>query len=143
MRLVERPAQQNNVGVLDAGVVLARLDPERRGHQTIVELFQRSARREILLYLSIVNLAEVLHHGRDYSKAVGLDLVTFVTAFGIELHRPDAEVARKAADFALVGDLSLADRFAAATAERLRARLYTTDGTLAAQVKRRLPVTRF
>jgi len=132
------------VGVVDAGVVLARLDRRRRSHGRIAELFQRSALGRIALYLSVVNLAEVLQHGRRYSEATGVDLVAFVAAFRVNLHRPDVDVVRRVARLAEIEDTSLADRFAAATAEALDARLYTTASTLATALRRRkVPVTRF
>lgn len=145
MRAAESRASRNPaVGVVDAGVVLARLDRRRRSHGRIAELFQRSAHGQIALYLSVVNLAEVLQHGRRYSDATGVDLVAFVTVFRVNLHRPDVDVARRVAGLAALEDMSLADRFAAATAEALDARLYTTDGTLATALERRkVPVTRF
>jgi predicted nucleic acid-binding protein len=131
-------------GVVDAGVVLARLDRRRRSYARVTELFNRSARRDTTLYLSIVNLAEVLQHGRRYSEATGLDLVALLAAFRVELHRPDVGVARRVAELATLEDTSLADRFAAATAEALDARLYTTDSTLVTALRRRkVPVTRF
>lgn len=132
------------VGVLDAGVVLTWLDRRRRAHPKVVELFDRCKRAEATLYLSVVNLAEVLQHGRHYSEAVGLDLVTLISAFGIQLHGPDATVARRVAALATLDDTSLADRFALATAETLGARLYTTEGTLAKyRARLKVPFTRF
>jgi predicted nucleic acid-binding protein len=128
--------------VVDAGVVLTRLDRRRRSHRRVVSLFDQCARGDVALYLSTVNLAEVLQHGRPYSEATGLDLVAMVTGFGIALHSPDAEVARVAAELATVPDLSLADRFAAATARLLRARLHTTDPVLVRALRRGpVPVT--
>jgi predicted nucleic acid-binding protein len=84
----------SNAGVLDAGVVLTRLDRRRRSHPRVVALFDRCSRGDVLLYLSTVNLAEVLRHTRAYSDATGLDLVAMVTGFRIQLHLPDAEIAR-------------------------------------------------
>jgi predicted nucleic acid-binding protein len=124
-------------GVLDAGVVLARLDRRRRSHAQVVDLFRRSSSNQIALHLSVVNLAEVLEHARPYSEGTGVDLVALVGAYRIELHRPDAEVARVVARLASHPNLSLADRFAAATAEVLAARLYTTDTVLAGAIDRR------
>lgn len=125
------------VGVVDAGVVLVRLDRRRRAHQRVVQLFDRCARKRTALSLSVVNLAEVLHHGQRYSRATGIDLVALVTGFRIDLQAPDADVARKAAALAWVPDLSLADRFAVATAQALGARLHTTDAALARLLERR------
>jgi predicted nucleic acid-binding protein len=117
-------------GVVDAGVILTRLDRRRRSHRRVVDLLDRCARGDVVLFLSTVNLAEVLQHGRQYSQATGVDLVALISGFGVEIHRPDAEVARVAAEMSATHDLSLADRFAAATARVLKARLHSTDPVL-------------
>jgi len=137
------PGRANDrVGVLDAGVVLARLDRKRRGHATIVDLLDRCRRDRIALHLSTVNLAEVLQHAAEYAAATGMDLVALLAAFHVQLHRPDVDVARRAARLAALEDTSLADRFALATAEALAARLFTTDASLAAHRRRlKVPVT--
>jgi predicted nucleic acid-binding protein len=122
--------------------VLTRLDRRRRSHPRVVALFDRCSRGELALSLSTVNLAEVLEHGRSYSDATGLDLVAMVTGYRIELVAPDAETARVAARFAGLPDLSLGDRFAAATARVLGARLHTTDPALLHAFRRGpVPVT--
>lgn len=124
--------------------MLARLDRRRRAHARIAELFDRCRQGDLMLHLSVVNLAEVLQHGRPYADATGLDLITLLSAFRVQLHRPDATVARRAAELASLEDASLGDRFAIATAEVLGARLYTTDTTLAAMRSRlRVSLTRF
>ena len=131
-------------GVLDAGVVLVRIDSRRRSHAEVVRLFRRSESGAVRLSVSAVNLAEAFQHSREYAAATGLDLVSLLTAFRVAVHAPDAEVARRVAALAALPDSSLADRFAAATAEALGARLYTTDVALARALrKRRLPVTLF
>jgi predicted nucleic acid-binding protein len=91
-----------------------------------------------------VNLAEILHHGSNYAEATGIDLVSFISAAGIRFHSPDAAIARRVADLAVLNDISLADRFAAATAQELGARLYTTESVLAGyRARLNVPVTRF
>lgn len=126
-----RGGARGAAGVLDAGVVLARLDPSRRGHRRAAALLDEGASRRGALHLSAVNLAEVLHHARAYSRDTGVDLVALVESFAVQVHSPDAAVARGVAALAAWSGTSLADRFAAATAEHLRARLYTTDAILA------------
>jgi predicted nucleic acid-binding protein len=86
--------------------------------------------------MSTVNLAEVLQHGRAYSRDTGVDLVALLESFAVSAHAPDVEVARRVAALAAWPEVSLADRFAAATAEHLRARLYTTDSVLATGARR-------
>jgi len=143
-RVGRRGFASTNVGVLDAGVVLVRLDRRHRSHAVVSELFARAADSRLVLHLSVVNLAEVLQHSLRHARATGLDVVAMLCAFSVSLHRPDTEVARRAAALASWPHTSLADRFAAATAAALAARLYTTDGALADSLEReRLPVTRF
>lgn len=131
-------------GVLDAGVVLTRLDRRRRGHDAACALFDRSAANQIRLHISVVNLAEVLEHASGYSNATGLDPASLLSSYRIALHGPDLAVARMAARFAGSRDLSLADRFALATAHALSGRLHTTDPDVVAAARRlRIPVTRY
>lgn len=144
MRRGAANAPASGVGVLDAGVVLTRLDHRRPRHADVCALFDRAGRRLITLWISVVNLAEVLEHSAAYTRATGLDPVALLDSFQIEIHCPDAQVARAVARLAEVADLSLADRFAAATSQALGARLHTTDPVLAdAARRRRMPVTRY
>lgn len=118
------------VGILDAGVVLTRLSPRRKGHAHVVKLMG-GAGRTTRLILSTVNLAEVLEHVRGLAEAAGFDAVGTLRHLGVEIEAPDVDVARGAAQLAGIDDLSLADRFALATARVRGGRLYTTDGVLA------------
>jgi predicted nucleic acid-binding protein len=122
---------KRTAGVLDAGVVLARLDRRRQGHDQVVRLFASAARQRLDLHLSIVTLAELMCHAAPYMTAVGLDPLLLLRSFNIALHSPDHETARQAATCVAAGDLSLAESFAAATAAQMGARLYTTDADLA------------
>jgi PIN domain nuclease of toxin-antitoxin system len=134
----------SNVGVLDAGVVLTRLDPARRGAREVDRLFRLPERAPGSLLLSTVNLAEVLEHTADYTKSTGIDLPALLEAMGVRFHSPDAAAARAVARLSRLRGLSLADRFAVATAELHSARLHTSDRELAAAVRRaslRVPVT--
>lgn len=131
-----------SVGVVDAGVILARLDRRRRSHARTVALFGSSGRGALRLHVSAVNLAEALEHGQPYIEATGVDLVAVLTAFEVTIVSPDVDVARRVARLSHLRDASLADRFALATAEALGARLHTTDRVLAGLARRsRLPVT--
>jgi predicted nucleic acid-binding protein len=56
--------------------------------------------------------------------------VTFLTASGLRIHPPDEAIARRGAKL----ETSLADAFAAATAQELGARFHTTDGELVRQL---------
>ena len=131
-----------NVGVVDAGVILSRLDRRRRSHAKAVALFERGGRRTTRLHMSIVNLAEALQHSRSYREATGVDLVAVLGGFDVTIALPDVDMARRVADLSVLGDASLADRFALATAQALGARLHTTDRVLAGLARRcRLPTT--
>ncbi len=135
---------RRSIGVLDAGVVLVRLDRRHPAHGDVCELLDGAADNGRTLQMSVVNLAEVLQHAHRYRQATGVDPVALLHAFSVAIHRPDTEVARRAADLASWPDVSIADRFAAATAQTLGARLYTTDGVLSASLEReRLSVTLF
>lgn len=128
-------------GVLDAGVVLARLDPRRRGHAQAARLLTPGASSRDL-FISAVNLAEALQHAREWQRATGADLVAVLATLGVDVHAPDASTARRAADLADLADLSLADRFVLATAQSLAARLWTTDDVVAGAARRlRVAVT--
>lgn len=131
-----------SVGVVDAGVILARLDRRRRSHAATVRLFASGARGTARLHVSVVNLAEALQHARTYTEATGVDLVAVLAGFDVKIVAPDVDVARRVARLGTLRDASLADRFALATAEALDARLHTTDRVLAGLARRcRLPTT--
>jgi predicted nucleic acid-binding protein len=134
----------SKVAVLDAGVVLTRLDATRRGAREVDRLFRIAERVPGSLLLSTVNLAEVLEHSADYMKDTGIDIAALLESMGVRFLSPDASVARRAARLSRLRGLSLADRFAVATAELLRARLHTSDRELAAAVRQarlHVPVT--
>jgi predicted nucleic acid-binding protein len=88
--------------------------------------------------ISVVNLAEVLIHTADLSREAGVDVVALLTASRVHLHPQDEAIARRVAKLRT----SLADGFAAATAQALGARLHTTDAELVRQLRgTRLPIT--
>jgi predicted nucleic acid-binding protein len=127
-------------GVLDAGVAIGWI---RRGHPAqhrIDALFGVCRQGDLSLYISAVNLAEVLIHTKEWSRSTGTDPVALLRASGVRIHHPDDAVARKVARL----PCSLADGFAAATAQELGARLHTTDGVLVRQIKKkRISVTEY
>lgn len=138
---VSEPVPES-VGVVDAGVVLTRLDRRRRSHAAAVALFASGARGATRLYVSTVNLAEAFQHARAYLEATGVDLLAVLGGFGVIVTAPDADIARRAADLSALGDASLADRFALATTQALSARLHTTDRVLAGLARQcRVPTT--
>ena len=144
MKLAGKPGYgRERVGVLDAGVVVTRLDPTRRGHADAIRLFEVARTATLQLVISTVNLAEALEHSRKYTLASGVDLVVALQAFRVDFELPDVGIARRVAALAAIEDVSLADRFALAAAQERRARLFTTDAVLArAALRLKLPTTR-
>ena len=79
-------------------------------------------------------------HTAELSRATGIDSVALLTANRVGVHRPDEAVARRVAKLRT----SLADGFAAATAQELGARLHTTDRELIRQLRgTRLALTQY
>ncbi len=131
-----------SAGVVDAGVILTRLDRRRRSHPEALALFERSSRGTLELHISVVNLAEALQHTAAYTHATGVDVIAVLNGFRVAIHRPDVELAQAVATLSTLEDASLADRFALGTAKLLGARLHTTDRVLAAMARRcRIPST--
>ena len=129
-----------SVGVIDAGVAIAWIRGTTRSRQALDRLYTACRNGRVSLVMSTVNLAEVLIHTAKYAHASGVDPVTFLTASGLRIHPPDEAIARRVARL----ETSLADGFAAATAQELGARLHTTDGELVRQLRRaRLAITHY
>jgi len=129
-----------SVGVIDAGVAIAWIRGTTRSRQALDRLYTACRNGRVSLVMSTVNLAEVLIHTAKYARASGVDPVTFLTASGLRIHPPDEAIARRVARL----ETSLADGFAAATAQELGARLHTTDGELVRQLRRvRLAITHY
>ena len=128
------------VAVLDAGVVIGWVVGRARSLPRIQRLMEAGRAGSATLVLSVVNLAEVLRHTEEEARVTGTDMVQLIQTRGVRLHQPDDAIARAVA----LLPCSLADGFAAATAQVLRGRLHTTDAELAAQlVGRRIPVTHY
>jgi predicted nucleic acid-binding protein len=128
------------VGVIDAGVAIAWIRGAARSRKALDELYRACRDGRVSLVMSTVNLAEVLIHTAKYAHASGVDPVAFLTASGLRIHPPDEAIARRVAKL----ETSLADGFAAATAQELGARFYTTDGELVHQLRRvRLAITHY
>ena len=127
-----------SVGVIDAGIAIAWIRGALRDRKALDRLYTACRDGRVSLVMSTVNLAEVLIHTAKYARASGVDPVAFLTASGLRIHPPDEAIARRVAKL----ETSLADGFAAATAQELGARLHTTDGELVRQLRRvRLAVT--
>ncbi len=133
-----------SVGVIDAGIAIGWI---RRGHRSQSELdglYGACRSGTFTLWISSVNLAEVLFHTEEVSRKAGTDTVAFLKAVGVRVHEPDEAVARRVARLRRSCDTSLADGFAAATAQELGARLHTTDAELVRRLRTsRVPVTHY
>jgi predicted nucleic acid-binding protein len=129
-----------SVGVIDAGIAIAWIRGALRDRKALDRLYTACRDGSVSLVMSTVNLAEVLIHTAKYARASGVDPVAFLTASGLRIHAPDEAIARRVAKL----ETSLADGFAAATAQELGARLHTTDGELVRQLRRvRLAITHY
>jgi predicted nucleic acid-binding protein len=107
----------------------------------IVRLFASCRAGETTLFLSVVNLAELLKVTAARVHATGTNPLVTLRAAGVQLHTPDEAVASRVAKLV---QCSLADAFAAATALELGARLHTTDRELVRQLERtRVQVTHY
>ena len=129
-----------SVAVIDAGVAIGWMQGRHRSLARIDRLLRAGRTGQTELVISVVNLAEVLLHTGELSRATGVDAVALLTASRVRMHQPDEAVARRVARLRT----SLADGFAAATAQELGARLHTTDSNLVDQLRgTRLSITHY
>jgi predicted nucleic acid-binding protein len=129
-----------SVAVIDAGVAIGWMQGRHRSLARIDRLLRAGRTGQTELVISVVNLAEVLLHTGELSRATGVDAVALLTANRVRMHRPDEAVARRVARLRT----SLADGFAAATAQELGACLHTTDSDLVDQLRgTRLSITHY
>lgn len=129
-----------NTGIIDAGIAIGWMQGRHRAAKRLDRLFASCRDGRVTLVVSVVNLAEVLLHTADLSRATGVDAVVLLRASGVRVHSPDEATARRVARLRS----SLADAFAAATAQELGARLHTTDRDLVRQLRgARLAITRY
>jgi len=119
------------LGVIDAGIAIGWLDRGHRSFARLDRLLRACRDGKIELAVSIVNVAEILIHTTDVVRATGVDALSLLKAYNVRIHQPDEVVARRVAKL----KTSIADGFAAATAQELRARLHTTDHELARQLR--------
>ncbi len=118
--------------MIDAGIAIGWMHGGHRAFPKLDQLFAASRGGKVALVISVVNLAEVLAHTAEFSRKSGVDPISLLKANGVRVHSPDEAVARRVARLRT----SLADGFAAATAQELGARLHTTDLDLVRQVRR-------
>jgi len=128
----------SRAAVIDAGIAIGWIQGRHRSGAKLDRLFRACRTGRIELVISVVNLAEVLMHTADLSRETGVDVIALLTASRVHIHQPDEAIARRVARLGT----SLADGFAAATAQELGARLHTTDAELVRQLRgTRLPLT--
>ena len=129
-----------SVAVIDAGIAIGWMQGRHRSQAKLDRLLRSGREGQTELVISVVNLAEVLIHTAELSRATGVDAIALLTASRVRVHHPDEAIARRVAKL----QTSLADGFAAATAQELGARLHTTDTELVRQLRgTRLAVTRY
>ena len=129
-----------SVAVIDAGIAIGWIQGRHRSGPKLDRLFRTCRDGQSDLVISVVNLAEVLIHTADLSRATGVDAIALLIANRVRIHQPDEAIARRVAKLRT----SLADGFAAATAQELRARLHTTDSELVRQLRgARLPISHY
>jgi predicted nucleic acid-binding protein len=129
-----------SVAVIDAGIAIGWMQGRHRSQTKLDRLLRSGRDGQTELVISVVNLAEVLIHTAELSRATGVDAIALLTASRVRVHHPDEAIARRVARL----HTSLADGFAAATAQELGARLHTTDTELIRQLRgTRLAVTRY
>ena len=113
--------------VLDSFALLAFLRGEA-GDDKVATLLEKAGARDVPLHMTEVNYAEVKYivirkDGPERWAEVARDLPTLP----IEFHPADRELTDVAADLKSRFSLSLADSFAAALAQKLKAELATGD----------------
>jgi len=127
-----------SVAIIDAGIAIGWMKGRHRSRAKFDRLLRACRNGQTELVISVVNLAEVLMHTAELSRATGVDAVLLLTASRVRVHHPDEAIARRVAKLRT----SLADGFAAATAQELGARLHTTDAEQVRQLRgARLPIT--
>ena len=102
-----------SVAVIDAGIAIGWIQGRHRSGPKLDRLFRTCREGQSDLVISVVNLAEVLIHTADLSRATGVDAIALLIASRVRIHQPDEAIARRVAKLRT----SLADGFAAATAK--------------------------
>jgi predicted nucleic acid-binding protein len=120
--------------VLDTDVLIGALDRRDAHHRQASAALLRMLDDDVPLHLSVVNYAEALVKPAE-SQASLQRAVDAIASLQIRLHEPDAVIARDAAQ--LRGfNISLADGFALATAQRLDASIASYDARVRAAARK-------
>jgi len=113
--------------VLDSYAVLAFLFQEK-GHERVLELFEKAAQADQTLLIAAPNWAEVRYIvERKVGAARWQEARHKLLGLPLEVVPADQAVAELAGEFKTTKKMSLADCFAAALAKQKKAELYTGD----------------
>ncbi len=74
------------LGVIDAGVALGWIQGRPRSLDRLERLLRASREGRSPLVISIVNVAEVLRHAADPSRATGVDPFVLLKGHGVQVH---------------------------------------------------------
>ena len=113
--------------MLDSYAVLAFLFQEK-GHEKVLDLFEKAARADQVLFIAAPNWAEVSYMverkvGAGHWREVRHKLLSLP----LEVVPADQSLAELAGEIKAIRKMSLADCFAAALAQEKKADIYTGD----------------
>jgi ribonuclease VapC len=113
--------------VLDSHAVLAYFEGEPGG-EVVRRLIQRAERRQVHLYLSLINCGEVAYIvRREKGQEAAEEILSRIDVLPITLHGVDRKLVEAAATLKAQHPIAYADAFAAATASMLGAPVVTGD----------------
>lgn len=113
--------------VLDSYAVLAFLFQER-GHEKVLELFEKAAAADQPVFIAAPNWAEVRYIvERKVGADKWLEVRTKLLGLPFEIVTADQQLAEMAGEIKAVRKMSLADCFCAAVAKQRKADIYTGD----------------
>ena len=113
--------------MLDSYAVLAFLFQEK-GHEKVLDLFEKAARADQVLFIAAPNWAEVRYMvERKVGAGRWNEVRHKLLGLPLEVVPADQVLAELAGEIKAAGKMSLADCFAAALARQKKADLYTGD----------------
>jgi predicted nucleic acid-binding protein len=113
--------------VLDSYAVLAFLFREK-GHEKVLDLFEKAAQADSALLVAAPNWAEVRYIvERKVGTARWIEARHKLLGLPLEIVAADQDLAELAGELKVTKKMSLADCFAAALSKQKRADLYTGD----------------
>jgi predicted nucleic acid-binding protein len=119
--------------ILDACALIAFLGEERgKGFEAVDALFARTDEEDITIFISIINLTEVLYHFiRDLGEDAASELLNNVGELPLTVIRTITDdVYRGAARLKTRCSMSLGDTFLCGTAKSIGAAIVTKDGEI-------------